>query len=77
VSQIDEPLNMTQLRFRLLSQLRFMPVPQQGWPIAAPQAAHASAAPFVPATQANPVEQVPAPNGPPGPPGPPVRGQHG
>jgi hypothetical protein len=50
-------------------------VPQQGWPIAAPHAAHESGAPLSPATHAKPVEQVPVPNGPPGPP-PPVRGQH-
>jgi hypothetical protein len=76
VSQTKEPLKLTHDRLRLASQLRFMPVPQQGWPMAAPQAAHMSAPPPVPATQANPVLQVPAPKGPPGPP-PPVRGQQG
>jgi hypothetical protein len=76
VSQTKDPLKLTQERLRVASQLRVVPVPQQGWPIAAPHALQLSAAPFVPATQANPVLQVPAPNGPPGPP-PPVRGQQG
>jgi hypothetical protein len=70
------PLKLTQLRFKVASQLRMAPVPQQGSPIAAPQAAHMSAPPPVPATQAKPDPQLPAPKMPPPPP-PPVRGQHG
>jgi hypothetical protein len=76
VSQTNDPLKLTQERLRVASQLRFIAVPQQGWPIAAPHALQLSAPPFAPATQANPVLQVPAPKGPPGPP-PPVRGQQG
>lgn len=76
MSQTNDPLKLTHERLRVESQLRVMPVPQQGWPIAAPHALHESAAPVAPATQASPVLQVPAPNGPPGPP-PPVRGQQG
>jgi hypothetical protein len=72
---MNAPLKFTQLRFKLASQARIVPVPQQGCPIAAPHAEQLSAAPLVPATQANPVEQDPIPNGPPPPP--PVRGQQG
>jgi hypothetical protein len=68
------PLKLTQLRFKVASQLRMAPVPQQGSPIAAPQAAHMSAPPPVPATQAKPDPHVPAPKMPLPPP---VPGQQG
>ena len=74
MSQTNVALKLTQLSPRLSSQVRIpAPVPappQQGWPIAEPQAVQLAAAPAEPAMQANPLRQAPPP-----PPNPALPGQ--